>query len=88
MIVASDPATRAPHQRRARHQYVMMFRASENGLAKRVEFCAENAGRAVDMALADRGCRTVDIMEDGDFLCRISREQASPGAAKAQRQVA
>ncbi len=77
MIVVSDPATRALPKGRARHQYVMMFRASATGLAKRVEFCAENASRAVELALADQACRTVDVLEDGDFLCRISREPGS-----------
>ena len=77
MMFSDESFAGASSPRRSKHQYVMMFRASESGLAKRVELRAENVAMAVELALADGAYRTVDILEDGDFLCRISRETNS-----------
>jgi hypothetical protein len=77
MMFSTESFTGTNARRRSKHQYVMMFRASDTGLAKRVELQAQDVETAVKLALADRAKRTVDILEDGDFLCRISREADS-----------
>ena len=60
---------------RSRHRYVMLFRGSRRGLAKRVELWSVGANDALELALADQAQRTVEVWEDGDFLCRISRAE-------------
>jgi hypothetical protein len=60
-----------------KHQYQLLFYASESGLAKRVEISAQHVNSAIEFAISDRSQRTVDIWEDGDFLCRVSRDERS-----------
>lgn len=72
MICADRPAPRVPpRRRRFMRDYVMMFRAGACGLAKRVEFQASDESEALALALAERACGAVDIIENGEFLLRI-----------------
>lgn len=75
MSATKGVTANAPLRRSSKHQYRLMFCASDAGLAKRVELLAQDASIAIDLALADAAERTVDIWEDGDFLCRISRRE-------------
>ena len=72
MMFADRAVPRVLPQRRFVRDYVMMFRAGPSGVAKRVEFQARDESRAVALALADRACGAVDILENGEFLLRLS----------------
>jgi hypothetical protein len=55
------------------HQYRLMYGANEFGMAKRTEFAAPWLSQAIEIALSDPCARTVDIWENGEFMCRLSR---------------
>ena len=73
LIATDEPATIPSLRIASKHRYVMMFRANRMGLAKRVELWANDPNEALELALADQSQRTVDVWEDGDFICRLSR---------------
>ena len=52
-----------------------MHYANEHGVAKRSEFCAASLSQAIEIGLADPFARTIDIWEDGEFSCRLSRDR-------------
>ena len=62
-----------PARRPANHQYRLMYYANEHGLAKRTEFAAPSLTQAIEIGLSDTSARTIDIWEDGEFACRLSR---------------
>lgn len=56
------------------HQYRLMYYANEHGVAKRTEFAAASLPQAIEIGLSYPFVRVIDIWEDGDFACRLSRE--------------
>lgn len=87
MLQSDRSAVSEGPRRRSKHEYTLLFRASGQGVAKRVELEAGSADSAVDLALADRARRTVDIWQDGEFLCRVSRDEHSRPPHEAKRNV-
>ena len=79
-MIATDecPPTLTRRIRGKRH-YLMIFRANSAGLAKRVELWASSSNEVLELALADECQRTVDVWEDGDFLCRVSQSNKESG---------
>ena len=73
MVATDKPSTSASSHIGSKRRYVMMFRANRLGLAKRVELWANDPNEALRFALADQSRRTVDVWQDGDFICRVSR---------------
>jgi hypothetical protein len=67
-------------RRRTAHQYRLMYYANEHGVAKRTEFAALSLDRAIEIGLSDHSSRTIDIWEDGEFACRLSRDSSETGA--------
>ena len=65
--------------RRLKHQYVVMFFANQCGEAKRLEFYSPDAVQALQYAILDLAKRSVEVWEDGEFVCRIEREAISCG---------
>jgi hypothetical protein len=59
-----------------KRDYRLVFYANRHGLRKRVELACENADRAIDLAISDPAGRTVDIWENGEFLCQIGKGKA------------
>jgi hypothetical protein len=66
--------------RKAAHQYRLMYYANEQGEAKRTEFAAPSLDRAIEIGLSDHSSRTIDIWEDGEFACRLSRDASETDA--------
>ena len=60
-----------------KRQYRLLYYANELGEAKRTEFAAPSLVVALELAVSDPFGRTVDIWEDGQFTCRLSREGAA-----------
>lgn len=61
MIATHEPSRSACLRTRSRHRYVMLFRGSRRGLAKRVELWSVGANDALELALADQAQRTVEV---------------------------
>src|SRR5688572_20674992 len=59
-----------------KRQYRLLYYANELGEAKRTEFAAPSLVVALELAASDPFSRTVDIWEDGQFNCRLTRECA------------
>lgn len=64
------------------HQYRLIYYANEHGLAKRTEFAAASLSRAIEIGLSDPFIRPIDIWEDGEFACRLSRDQSRTEAKR------
>jgi hypothetical protein len=62
------------------HQYRLMYVANEFGMAKRTEFAAPSLSQAIEIALSDPCARTIDIRENGEFVCRLSRGRSGKDA--------
>ena len=60
--------------RQLKHQYVVMFFANHSGEAKRLEFYSPDAVQALQYAILDLAKRSVEVWEDGEFVCRVERE--------------
>jgi hypothetical protein len=63
-------------RRSATHQYRLMYYANEHGVAKRIEFAAASLPQAIEIGLSDPFFRVIDIWEDDEFACRLSRDQS------------
>ena len=76
--IPGSSSTRRP----ARHHYQLMYYANEQGVAKRTEFAAASLPQAIDIGLSDSSARTIDIWEDGEFVCRLSRDHSRKSAKR------
>lgn len=76
MEIGLHQATRGLNTGRSTRQYVLRFHSNSLGVSKRVELASETAKAALELAISDVAKRTVDVWQDGEFLCRVSRERA------------
>jgi len=57
-----------------KHRYRLHYQANAHGIAKQIEMNASQITEAIEFALSDPLARAIDVWEDGEFACRISRE--------------
>jgi|GEM_PF-1526300 len=63
------------------NEYRLQFRGNASGVEKAMEFSAPNIVRAMQYVIGDPARRSVEIWENGDFICTVSRDQISPLSA-------
>ena len=63
------------------NEYRLQFRGNARGVEKAMEFSAPNIVQAMQYVIGDPARRSVEIWENGEFICTVSRDQISSVAA-------
>ncbi len=63
------------------NEYRLQFRGNTRGVEKAIEFSAPDIVQAMQYVLEDPARRSVEIWENGAYVCTVSRDQISNVAA-------